>query len=51
MPSYAYDAPQIGFDNQYNMDEALVFSGQTDRFSWKLLGKKEMIVTYNDLHV
>ncbi|RQZ18718.1 DUF1329 domain-containing protein [Burkholderia sp. Bp9031] len=49
MPSYAYDAPQIGFDNQYNMDEALVFSGQTDRFSWKLLGKKEMIVTYNDL--
>lgn len=49
MPTYSYDAPQIGFDNQYNVDEAYVYSGLMDRFDWKLVGKKEMIVPYNDL--
>lgn len=47
MPAYAYDAPQIGFDNQYTMDEPAVFSGPLDRFDWKLVGKKEMLVPYN----
>ena len=47
MPSYAYDAPQIGYENQYTIDEAYVFSGALDRFDWKLVGKKEMIVPYN----
>ena len=49
MPTYAYDAPQIGFDNQYNIDEAYVFSGLLDRFDWKLIGKKEMLIPYNAL--
>lgn len=47
MPSYAYDSPQIGFENQYALDEAQVFNGTTDRFDWKLVGKKEMYVPYN----
>src|SRR5437870_8248793 len=47
MPSYAYDAPQIGFENQYTIDEAFVFSGALDRFDWKLAGKREMYVPYN----
>lgn len=47
MPSYAYDAPQIGFENQYTMDEPWVFNGLLDRFDWKLVGKKEMYVPYN----
>jgi hypothetical protein len=47
MPSYAYDAPQIGMENQYTMDEGFVFAGPLDRFDWKLVGKKEMIVPYN----
>jgi len=47
MPSYAYDAPQIGMENQYTMDEGFVYSGPLDRFDWKLVGKKEMIVPYN----
>lgn len=47
MPAYAYDSPQIGFENQYTMDEPMVFSGTLDRFDWKLVGKKEVYVPYN----
>jgi Protein of unknown function (DUF1329) len=47
MPTYAYDAPQIGMENQYTMDEPMVFMGTIDRFDWKILGKKEIYVAYN----
>ncbi len=47
MPSYSYDAPQIGLDNQYTVDEANVFFGAMDRFDWKLIGKQELLVPYN----
>lgn len=47
MPTYAYDSPQIGFENQYTLDEPLVFNGSIDRFDWKLAGKKEMYIPYN----
>ena len=51
MPSYAYDSPQIGFENQYTLDEPYVFQGTIDRFDWKLVGKKEMVVPYNSFGV
>ncbi|OXI33529.1 DUF1329 domain-containing protein [Burkholderia aenigmatica] len=47
MPAYTHDAPAIGFENQYLIDEANMFFGSIDRFNWKLVGKKEMIVPYN----
>jgi hypothetical protein len=47
LPSYAYDAPQIGFENQYAIDETQVFMGAIDRFDWRLAGKKELLVPYN----
>jgi len=47
MPSYAYDSPQIGFENQYTMDEPQMFNGPLDRFNFKLIGKKEIYVPYN----
>lgn len=47
MPSYSYDAPQIGLDNQYNVDELGMFAGPLDRFDWKLVGKQEKLVPYN----
>jgi hypothetical protein len=47
LPSYAYDAPLIGFENQYTVDQSLNFFGLPDRFDWKLLGKKEIYVPYN----
>ncbi|HJV01009.1 MAG TPA: DUF1329 domain-containing protein [Burkholderiaceae bacterium] len=51
MPAYAYDAPQIGFENQYLLDETNMFTGTLDRFDWKIVGKKEMLVPYNVLGV
>jgi len=47
MPSYSYDAPQVGFENQYTLDEPRVFNGTPDRFDWKLVGKREMLIGYN----
>lgn len=47
LPVYAYDAPQIGFENQYPLDTAWVFLGRPDRFDWKIVGKKEIYVPYN----
>jgi hypothetical protein len=48
LPSYAYDAPLIGFENQYPVDQSFIFFGNPDRFDWKLVGKKEMYVPYNN---
>lgn len=48
MPSYDYDAPQIGFENQYTVDEPWLFNGDIDRFNWKLIGKKDVYVPYNN---
>lgn len=47
MPAYSHDAPQIGMENQYTLDEPQVFNGALDRFDWKLVGKKEIYVPYN----
>lgn len=47
LPSAAYDAPQIGFENQYTFDQPYLLNGQIDRHSWKLVGKKEMYIPYN----
>ncbi len=47
LPTYAYDAPQIGFENQYQIDTAWVFLGRPDRYDWKIVGKKELYVPYN----
>ena len=47
MPTYSYDSPQIGMENQYTLDEPFVFNGTLDRFDWKLVGKKELYVPYN----
>jgi Protein of unknown function (DUF1329) len=47
LPSYAYDAPLIGYENQYPADITFVFLGNPDRFDWALIGKKEVYVPYN----
>ncbi|MHB9798718.1 DUF1329 domain-containing protein [Pseudomonas sp. MT3] len=47
MPAYSYDAPQIGMDNQFTIDESNMFFGPLDRFDWKLVGKQELLVPYN----
>jgi hypothetical protein len=47
LPAYAYDAPLIGYENQYPADSPFVFFGNPDRFDWKLVGKKEVYIPYN----
>ena len=47
LPSYAYDAPLIGFENQYPNDSLFMFYGNPDRFNWKIVGKKEIYIPYN----
>lgn len=46
-PNVSYDNPGTGSDGLRTNDQLDAFNGATDRFSWKLLGKKEMLVPYN----
>jgi hypothetical protein len=47
-PEFSYDTPCSNYGGAIVYDEILMFSGKMDRFDWKLVGKKEMIVPYND---
>lgn len=46
-PSVAYDNPYEGTDGQQFYDQVDMINGKLDRFTWKLVGKKEMIVPAN----
>ena len=48
LPTYDYDAPNIGYENMYNIDQTTIFYGAPDRFDWKIVDKKEMYVPYNE---
>jgi hypothetical protein len=47
-PDLAYDTPNPGTAGATTFDDTFIFNGSMDRFDFKLLGKKEMIVPYND---
>ena len=47
LPTYTFDTPLIGFENQYLVDEQTGFWMTLDRYDWKLVGKKEMYVPAN----
>ena len=51
LPSYIFDVPIIGFENQYLNDEQLLLWSTLDRFEYKLLGKREMYIENNALHM
>lgn len=46
-PNVAYDNPGNGSDGLRTNDQLDGFNGATDRYNWKLLGKREMIVPHN----
>ncbi|MGH8430407.1 MAG: DUF1329 domain-containing protein, partial [Solimonas sp.] len=46
-PNVAYDNPSTSSDGLRTNDQLDAFNGATDRYTWKLLGKKEMVVPYN----
>ena len=47
-PDIAYDTPNPGSAGASTYDDVTVFNGAMDRFDFKLIGKKEMYVPYND---
>ncbi|HSW13657.1 MAG TPA: DUF1329 domain-containing protein [Solimonas sp.] len=46
-PAVAYDAPDPGTDGLTTVDQIDMFNGPLDRYSWKLVGKKELYIPYN----
>ncbi len=50
-PDYGYAAPAPFTDGLRTIDQFDLFSGPTDRFDWKLLGKREMLIPYNAYRV
>lgn len=47
-PDLTYDTPAPSFSGYANQDEYDVFRGAMDRYDWKLIGKKELYVPYNN---
>lgn len=47
-PDIAYDTPVDGSDGLVTMDQSDCFNGALDRYDWTLVGKRELIVPYNN---
>jgi hypothetical protein len=47
-PEVSHDSPGFGTDGLSTSDDYDGFNGAPDRYDWKLLGKKEMIISYNN---
>ncbi|TGP47278.1 DUF1329 domain-containing protein [bacterium M00.F.Ca.ET.228.01.1.1] len=47
-PDFKYDTPTAAYGGVLFWDEAKLFAGRMDKFDFKLIGKKEMIVPYNN---
>jgi hypothetical protein len=46
-PEIQYDTPDSSSNGIANYDENYGFDGALDRYDWKLLGKKEILIPYN----
>ena len=46
-PNVAYDNPGTAADGLRTNDDFGMYNGATDRYDWKLLGKREIYVPYN----
>jgi len=47
LSTYAYDAPLIGLENTYYVDQAWMYNGNLDRYNYKLVGKQELYIPYD----
>jgi hypothetical protein len=45
---FTYDTPNLVVSGVANWDEVQIFFGALDRYSWKILEKKEMYIPYNN---
>ncbi|MBI2314104.1 MAG: DUF1329 domain-containing protein [Betaproteobacteria bacterium] len=48
VPTYVYDNPIVGYEGLVTIDQYPMFSGNMDRYDWKLVGKQEMYIPYNN---
>jgi hypothetical protein len=46
-PNVAYDNPGTASDGLRTSDQFDMFNGAPDRYNWKLVGKRELLVPYN----
>jgi hypothetical protein len=47
-PEVSFDGPNTNLAGQAVIDECYMFVGSPERYDWKLIGKKEMLVPYNN---
>lgn len=47
-PVVAFDNPTSGTDGLQSVDQTDMFNGSQSQYNWKLLGKKEMYIGYNN---
>lgn len=47
-PTIAFDTPNNVYAGGVTYDDAWMFNGSPERFNWKLKGKKEMFISYNN---
>ncbi|HCE6430196.1 TPA: DUF1329 domain-containing protein [Pseudomonas aeruginosa] len=47
-PTVAYDTPVGSSDGLRTTDDSDMFNGAPDRYEWKLIGKKEIFIPYNN---
>ncbi|OUS40150.1 outer membrane lipoprotein-sorting protein [Oleispira antarctica] len=47
-PNLAYDTPIAAADGLRYADDTDMFNGAPDRYNWKLIGKKEIYIPYNN---
>jgi len=48
IPNVSYDSPALLAESIRTTDDTDIFNGATDRFTWRLLGKKEIYIPYNN---
>jgi hypothetical protein len=46
-PEISFDTPNTALAGIQTYDDNYLFNGSTERYNWKLLGKKEMYIPYN----
>lgn len=46
-PEVSYDSPVVTADGLRTQDQIDMYNGSPDKYDWKLVGKKEMLVPYN----
>ncbi|MBC9248826.1 outer membrane lipoprotein-sorting protein [Pseudomonas alcaligenes] len=50
-PQVAYDGPGTAADGLRTSDNFDMFNGAPDRYDWKLVGKKELYIPYNNYRI